>query len=338
MKIFSSLLIPLILFAAEFRVANYNVENLFDITLNGNEYREYKPDNRYQWNKRVYKIKLEHISKVIRDLKADIIGLEEIENRNALKDLIKTLNKMGVKYPYFAIADKKKTTIKCAILSKYPIIKKREVIVGNRYSKYRNILEVVVKIEDKNLTLFVNHWKSKAGAESKRVVYATALKKRIDQLQGKEFILLGDFNSNYNEYKTFKGRVKLNNTNGKTGINHILKTIKNQKLIRKEEIKEQNNSQYLYNLWLELPEEERYSHIFYNKKGTLDNILLPHTLFNNRDIEYIDNSFNKFAPNYLLDKKGRPIRWKITNRGRGKHKGEGYSDHLPIYADFKIEE
>ena len=41
-------------------------------------------------------------------------------------------------------------------------------------------------------------------------------------------------------------------------------------------------------------------------------------------------------PDYLF-KDGTVYRWQMTERGRGKHIGKGYSDHLPIFAYFSSE-
>ena len=41
------LFIPLLLSALEFKVATYNVENLFDAQNDGNEYEEYKPNTKH---------------------------------------------------------------------------------------------------------------------------------------------------------------------------------------------------------------------------------------------------------------------------------------------------
>jgi len=89
-----------------------------------------------------------------------------------LLDLRKFIKKRGLEYKYFAI------------------------------DKYRDILEVHLLIGGKKLIIFVNHWKSKSGPESERIKYAKALKKRLSIIpKNKDYIVLGDFNSNYNEYK-----------------------------------------------------------------------------------------------------------------------------------------
>lgn len=315
------------LFSLNFKVASYNVENLFDLQKNGKEYKEYLPFTKYNWNEKNYNIKLKNIAEVLSDLNADIVALQEIENEQALKDLLKTLKKEEeLEYKYYSITSSK-TTIQNAIISKFKIINSKEIFVKKGY---RNILKSIIDIDGVKLTIFANHWKSKWGKESKRILYAKALKKKIDNIRDKDFIILGDLNSNFNEYLTFKHNKKLNNTNGKTGINHILKTIKNKKLVNENLIKSSNK--YLYNLWLEIYPNDRYSRKFYKSNGTPDAFLLPHTLFDNKGINYIDNSFKVFKAKYLFSKPNVVKRWQRNKKKY--HTGTGYSDHLPIYATF----
>ncbi|KIM08523.1 MAG: hypothetical protein KU28_03795 [Sulfurovum sp. PC08-66] len=82
MRIFIILILPLWLLATEFKVASYNVENLFDLVNNGSEYDEYIP-NRNGWDKSALNKKLNNIAQVICDLNADTVALQEIENINA---------------------------------------------------------------------------------------------------------------------------------------------------------------------------------------------------------------------------------------------------------------
>lgn len=308
------------LFAKEFRVASYNVENLFDLKRSGSEYTEYIPYTIYGWDNEAFTIKIKNIARVICDMKPDIIGLQEIESEISLKYLQKAVNECGWKLPYRAIADKKPTTIKTALLSKFPIIKKYEIDPDGTL-KTRNILEVLINIDGKKLYLFVNHWKARSGGESRRIVSAKALMKRLMQLsKDSDYILLGDFNSNWNEYKTI----------GLTGINHILKTIKNEKPVSKYNI----TWPYHYDLWLELPPERRWSHNFFGKKSALDHIILPSGMFDKKGINYKDRSFHVFKPNYLFKRDGSIFRWQIAKKGYGKHLNRGFSDHLPIFAEF----
>ena len=267
------------LFSIEIRIANYNVENLFDTKYDGTEYKEYIPSNATNWTRKIYLIKLRNISKVISAAKPDIIGLEEIESKEALLDLRKTLRKYHVNYRYYAIATKKRGSVTTALLSKYPIKYVKEVEV-TKHPRNRNILEVGINVKGETLVVFVNHWKAKTGPESKRIIYAKTLMKRLEDFDLETpYILLGDFNSDYNEFETFKKQKRLNDTDGKTGINHVLNTVEitdwkitrwfksflnkphDVRFVTKEDLAKSDDDPRLhYNLWLELPLEDRWSY------------------------------------------------------------------------------
>lgn len=321
-------LLPLLLFGKPFKVATYNVQNLFDSEYVGTEYDDYTL--KHNWTKRMVDIKLNHTAEVICDLNANILGLQEIENRNILQQLMKRLKKVGCPYKYSAITQKKGAPIQVALLSRYPIIKQRDIQVSYQ-QRVRNILEVEVDIEGHSLTLFVNHWKSKAykGVESKRIKYAKALQSRIAKMpESKEYIILGDLNSDYNVHLTLED--KLNDTNGKTAFNDVLRTKVGDLLVEEYEIPKASKVVH-FTLWKELPLEQRWSHKFYGKKSSLDHIAVPRQMFDGKGVDYVNNSFRVFKKSYLFTKKGYINRWRYE---KGKHRGKGYSDHLPVYAYF----
>ena len=316
-----------LVFSSEVKIASYNVENLFDDVYNGSEYDKYIP-SRYNYNSHMYNIKLQHTAEVICDIDADIIALQEIENQNVLKNLLSTLKKAGCAYRYSAITTKRNAPIQIALLSRKLIRYKKELIVSPS-PKIRNILEVVVDIDGYPLHIFVNHWKSIGyrGFESKRFKYAKTLKARLDILpKNSEYILLGDFNTNYDAKVNFNK--KIDDTNGKVALLDILPLIKDSRLVDEKLV--QNSNRYLYDLWLELPYSLRYSHKFFANKSTLDHIIIPHSMFDKKAIDYKNDSFKVFRKAYLFNKYGIN-HWQIKN---GKHIGKGYSDHLPIYAIF----
>jgi len=318
------ILFPAITSAQTLKIASYNVENLFDMQRSGLEYKEYLP-NHHNWTEPILRKKLEHIAEVICDLDADIIGLQEVENDHILQRLQKVLKRVGCDYPYRAITDSKQTPIHNALLSKVAIQKRRDVVIS-RTGRHRSILEVVLR-EEPELRIFVNHWKSKAGPESQRLPYAKAMMRRIAALpQDSEYIILGDFNSDYHEFQVMDA--KHNDTEGITGVNHILKTIRSGKMIRWHELA----SGYHYSLWMELPAYARWSHNFYGDKEGIDAIIIPASLHDAANWEYQQGSFGVFKPDYLFGKRGRVKRWEYTH---SKHTGKGYSDHLPVYATFE---
>lgn len=303
----------------ELKIASYNVENLFDMTYNGTEYEEYQP-NKHHWTAENLKKKLLNLSEVICAVNADIIGLQEVENEAVLKLLRKTLKQVGCYYPHYAITAKKKSAIQVALLSKVPMVYSKELTVAQSLA-YRNILEVKFQVKEHTFFLFVNHWSSKRSAESKRILSAKRLLRRLQQLpQNSEYIVLGDFNNDYDEYLNEK----------RTAINHVLNTsTKEGKFFR---IPDLNYTMFShYNLWLEQPNFRRWSYNFYGNKQALDAMILPETLFDGKGLEYVSGSFNVFKKRYLFQKYGYLFRWQYKKQ---RHLGKGYSDHLAIYATF----
>jgi len=312
-------------------IASYNVENLFDLEQKGYKYKEYEPNTKSNWNQKTYKIKLQNIAKVIKELDADIIALQEVHSLVALKDLRFTLKRAGLYYEFYKIADKKNTAINVAILSKYPFVYTKEVEVTKTY-KYRNILEAKFKIDGVEFYLFANHWSAKSKPESARILSAKLLRDRVEQIgYDKNIILVGDFNSDYEEYIKF-GRIKrLNDTNGKTGINHVLRSIKQTQ--RAKDAKHEKNN--FYNLWYDADLDDRYTYIYRDKKEALDNILISQSLLDKREMFYLDGSIKNLEKDYLFKKKNI-YRWQVSNARIPRHKGEGYSDHLPVMAKFNL--
>jgi len=318
------------LFGGTLKIATYNVENLFDLKKNGYEYKEYIPYTQSNWNNKTYRIKLNNIAQVIKEINADIIALQEIESLKALKDLRYTLKRKGLYYPYYKIANLKNTTVKVAILSKIPFVHTTEIAVTQSY-KYRNILEAKFKIAKEELYILVNHWKSKAGPESMRIISAKKLQKRVQELGvNKNIIALGDFNSDYEEYKRFKRKRKLNDTDGITGINHILGTINYQKKSKNLNISKGD----FYNLWYdEQDKNKRFSYMFRGKKEAMDSILVTEALLDKKGIEYKPHSIHYFNKSYLFKRRSLN-RWQMKWGKTRRHYGRGYSDHLPVIAEF----
>jgi len=313
---------PLLLYSDSFTVASYNVQNLFDMKFDGREYEQFIP-NKHNWTKKILDIKLNSISDVICDLEADIIGLQEVENKNAFRLLKNRLKRVGCEYKYSAITHNQKSSIQLSLLSKYPLIDIKELKSSIDTDRY--ILQATALINNHKLILFINHWKAKSrgGVESRRVSYAKTLVKNLPK--NGEYIILGDFNTKYNEFLNINK--KYDDTNGVIALNHILKTVDKNQLITKNSIK----YGFYYNLWLEVPIYHRWSVNFYGHKGAIDSIILPYTLLDKKDIDYVDKSFRVFKPNYLFTKEHWMNRWQYKNK---KHQGKGYSDHFPIYAKF----
>ena len=300
------LFVPFFLCALEFKVATYNVENLFDAQREGGEYEEYIPNNKHGWNEAMLQIKIAHIARVISDIDADIIVLAEIENKAVLQRLNAALGSKA--YPYLFYPNKKeRVNIETALLSRFSIEKTSTITMRDQA---RGIHRVTITVDNKPLDLYLNHWPAYREKEDERLVYAKTLHNVLEKESKREYILLGDFNSPYQEEKGHWGM----------GLVTFLQA--------------GDKNAPLYNLWYELPQERRYSHSYGKEKVTLDHIIIPKTLLDRKGIEYKPGSLNVFIRPYMLDENGHPNRWQISNRGRGEHQGIGFSDHLPLTAIF----
>ena len=109
--------------AQDLKIASYNVENFFDLSYDKTEYDEYIPNNKSLWNQRNFNIKLENIIKVIEDLDADIIALQEIENEN----VIKLLKEKLPQYKYYTFSKYDTSSVGLGFLSKVKIIESKNL-------------------------------------------------------------------------------------------------------------------------------------------------------------------------------------------------------------------
>ena len=314
-----------------FRVASYNVENLFDLKKNGNEYKEYVPNSRYQWNRITSEKKYNNIADVIKNLNSDIVAMQEVESVESLALLTLSLKKKGIEYPFSAISDSGGSVVNCAILSKFRICEKKEIRV---MGSWRNILRLTIDIGENKFFIYNNHWLSKKYPESRRINAAKALMSDVETLgSGTEFIIVGDLNSDYDAYKRLASDSINKGRPVTSGINHILKTVVQSSYVKINKLVSGQYSDCMYNLWLEKSVDKRWSYIYAGRKSSLDHILIPASLCDGSGIDYEANSFNVYKSKSLF-KNGLIFRWQKTDNG--SHKGEGVSDHLPLYADFRV--
>lgn len=318
------------IYAKDFIIASYNAENLFDLKKQNSEYKEFIPNTASKWNQKNFNIKINNAVKVIKDINADIIGLQEIENRNIMQLLLKKLPE----YKYYSFTKHSRSSVGVGFLSKIKIKDKRQIDVKFTNKIFRPILETTFELENKEFKIFNNHWPSKRVSESYRVKFAKKLQDRLSKLpRDYDYILLGDFNSNYDEDKSFKYNQKLNNTSGITGINQVLNTTVGNKYITYDDVLKQKRKVH-FNLWLDIPSYDRFSNKYRTQSNTPDNIILSPALLDTKNISYIHNSFKVFKPNYLY-RNNKVLRWQMKGSKYNKvHVGAGYSDHLPIYASF----
>jgi hypothetical protein len=208
---------------------------------------------------------------------------------------------------------------KCVVFTRFPVVQ----AISHPTLDARAIQEVQVEVDGARLYLFNNHWKSGAGnpeSEPTRAANAQTLRTRLDEIlkedPNADIIVGGDFNSQYNQKVRYK---KMKNT----GLNDVLGSQGNELVIR-------GKNRDLYNLWFELPAEERGSDTYQGEWGTLMQLIITRGLYDYRGVQYVDDSFGVAKiPGLNLDDTGLPIRWSFDGPA-----GSGFSDHLPIFAKF----
>lgn len=247
-------------------------------------------------------------------LPADLAGLP------AEAWLLKAFVDAGLTGYRVATTDERTGAVRCVLFSRFPI---REVRTHPTEGA-RAILEVTVDVDGSPFTVFVNHWKSGASdlaLEETRRGNARVLRARLDEIlkadPSADFLITGDLNSHYNQ----KQRYREMRT---TGINDILGSQGNELAIR-------GADRDLYNLWFELPSDQRGSDVFRGEWGTLMHLIASRGLYDLNGVQYIDNTFAvvKF-PGLNANSLSLPNRWS-----RGTVPG-GFSDHFPLYARFRV--
>ena len=313
--------------AKSFSVMSFNVENLFDNTDDPNKKDEtYLPVSmktskihiddcnklRYQswrddclkmdWNDAVIDYKLNAIAEVILTYDKhgpDIIGFQEIENINVLKQLFDLLKPHGYKY-YALVEGNDNRGIDNAFISKYEILNTKlhpiQFTGGSKeqIGDTRPILEGVFSVDEQKISIFNVHFPAPYNPLFMRKnAFAT-----LDDLASKTNrinIALGDFNvtsiedAKENLYGEF---------NKDWFISHL------------DQCKDCDGTNYYY-------VDDRWSF--------LDAVMLQ----KNKQANFVENSVVVVKAKIQLRDNGSPLRFNAE----GKY---GVSDHFPVVAKIAL--
>ena len=191
----------------------YNVENLFDTIKNPNtQDNEFLPDSEKEWNTYKYNYKLKQLEKVFASIitdennnnMPDIIGLCEVENKLVIEDLLNTSIFNNHNYTIIHQDSPDGRGIDCALLfnDKFQILQHDFIPIDNPSANRstRDIVYAKLKLTNKVINIFVNHWPSRWGGQEetnhKRVFVAKVLREYIDRniLKNEYTLIMGDFN------------------------------------------------------------------------------------------------------------------------------------------------
>lgn len=360
-----ALLLPALLGARPFTAVVYNVENLFDVdgVAHYDDYQSalYTPAH--------LRTKLAGIAEVLARFEdgrgPDLILFQEIEldqtPDSAVRDyaaflqrhagttydrmlgasplpaelaglpaeawLLKALHDRGLRGytvaagddPVARHEDGNPRAIKTVVFTRLPV----RAVRSHPTLNARHVLEVELEIDDHRLHVFNNHWKSGASdpaTEEFRRANARTLRTRLDAIlqadPNADILIGGDFNSQHDQKLRYPEMKE-------TGLNDVLRAQGNELAIR-------GPQRDLYNLWYELPSDQRGSDTYRGEWGTLMQMIVSRGLYDRRGVQYVDNSFAvaRFA-SLNADAAGLPLRWSGDPPA-----GRGFSDHFPIYARF----
>ena len=352
----------------EFTVLAYNVENLFD--LDGiaiyKDYIQDEPDDQFTYGRRKLLTKLQNIAAVLKtfnaglgpelilfqEFEADFTPQSSVEDLSTFLDqhraisvaqmlttdwrseyaglpvqawLLKALSDAGLVGYSVAVAPSKGSDAGIAhtnaVFSRFPI----QEVQSHELLQARDILEVTLNVAAHPLTVYVNHWKSGASSPSRepiRVQNAKVLRALIDTRLAADpmadIIIGGDLNSHYNHSILYPDL--------ETGINDVLGSQGNELAIR------ELGGVDLYNLWFELPSEQRYSEVWRGRRGSLMHLLVTRGLYDQSGVGYVDGSFTPvILPGLNADLLSRPLEWTFAGETGG-----GATDHFPVAARFTV--
>lgn len=316
----------------DFRIAFYNVENLFDTIddpANDGD-NEYLPTSKKKWTEERYQTKLEHLAKVVEGMGYPaVLGLAEVENANVLKDFSQktSLKEHGYDYVHFESPDFR--GIDVALMYKKSVFKVEDskhlkinfpagMIPDKPNYTTRDLLVVDGKLYGREEVRFiVAHLPSRSEGqketEPRRLHVAAEIRKSVDEKlkedNDAQIIVMGDMNDEPTDPSMAKslGALQLG---GKVG------------------------ERELFNCFSKLHAEGKGSYRYKGDWNTLDQIILSSNLVDGgKGLNYQGATI--FQADWMLYKDEKYGHSPSRTYGGDRYFG-GYSDHLPVYVEVKI--
>jgi predicted extracellular nuclease len=308
----------------KFRLAFYNLENLFDTIDGANLDEEYLPNSKLQWNSEKYQNKLKNMARVIDSMQPDFLGVCEVENYLVLSDLIKHsthLSKHNAKIVHSESPDKRGIDVALIYLPGTGVYKNATselvsldmlpVAMPDPSKPTRSIMVAHFKTKNIQHSILVNHWPSRSGGEQQtRDLRASAANSMRDYLMKHRDINLwnavGDFNDNPSDSSIFQ--VLGAGDNPKWAVNlAYIKRVADPTV----------GSLRFKGMW-----------------DLFDQIMVSPAFFNVGPENNIPNQ-QIYLRDWLLQNDGNFAGYPLRTFG-GKTYLNGYSDHLPVFVDLEM--
>lgn len=337
---------------AMYGVAFYNIENLFDTLHDAgkNDY-EYLPGGTMKWGKMKYEAKLKNMSRVLSELCTDklpmgpaVIGISELENEHALRDLLAQPKLAPRGYRYVVHEGVDRRGVECALLYNPNLFKLERSFIAHYYYKDEQHPDVDLSFEidrasnrvvaypdlrgdtthitrgflvasgwlgGEKVHFIVNHWPSRgAGSEAReRAGYQVrCLKNALMECEPEsKVIIMGDMNDD---------------PKNKSMVESLGCVAKPEKV---------KASTDLYNPWYHTLYKVGQGTLLYDGKWNLfDQIVVSGNLVGKDRSSLKLHEHKIFVRDYLFQQDGRYKGAPLRTHAGGVWLN-GYSDHLPTY-------
>ena len=306
-------------------VAFYNLENLFDAK---NDFQtlddDFTPNGSKKWTPKRYQNKLSRLAQTISQIGREstgfppvLVGVAEVENGKVVQDLLSTgpLNAYNYHYVHYDSPDER--GIDNALLynrDNFEVLSSEAIplIILNdngQRDTTRDILYVSGVLNGEEVHIFVNHWPSRRNGEVetdyKRIAAARTIIDYMEKLEqnvkNPNYIVMGDFNDGPSSASL-------------------------QTLMSRDS---------LHNPMERLKSPDRGSANYKRSWSLFDQIIVSHNFFNYERGTHSFAEANIFDEAFLTEYKGKykgnPHRTYVGRRYMG-----GFSDHFPVYVQFKF--
>lgn len=322
----------------EISIVAYNVHNLFDDVDAGTEYPEFRLGSS-SWNSELYRKRLELTAYALKSLYPehedgpDLLCLSEVESPKVIRDLAEgPLKDDGYRWAF--VGGPPSSPIRCALLSRLPILSAKAHALSVDSAGTRDMLEVSVGLEPekegggRRLELLLCHWKSRLeGAEATEGLRRSAAALAVSRLsalfsEDEDALVLvcGDFNESPDEFER-AGKAYATAfmpSRAAEGGDVPAAWMEGALMVAdsRGDASTRPGEIALFSPW---KEKGGWSYVFKGDEERLDGILISRGLVDGADWEFVDFAVGDDPE--LLDDDGTPFAWNGT---------AGFSDHLPI--------
>lgn len=300
------------------RIGFWNVENLFDLEDDPDKNdEEFTPNGKKHVTQEILDLKLNQLTKALRDLNVDILGLCEVENRVVMELLNKRYAEKDYEIIHYESPDRRGIDVGLFFdPSRFRVILSKPISVQLGEGRVtRDILYVMGEFEDITLHLFVNHWPSHWGGTEAtiplRKIAAKTLRREVDLILDEdpeaEILIMGDLNDN-----PWDPSVKT----------HLGSTLEEDSVFVE--------GKYLWNLMAPfVGKSNGGTYKYRGKDKIIDHIIISPGLNDSKGLSVLSQSIQILdTPEYRQQEgnyTGYPFRFWAGNKLLG-----GYSDHLAI--------